>query len=54
MIAALNFIAVVNANDYIQLMWQTENTNISIQTLPAGTTPVTPVTPSVILTATQV
>ena len=54
MIAALNFIAVVNASDYIQLMWQTENTNISIQTLPAGTTPVTPVTPSVILTATQV
>lgn len=54
MIAALNFIAVVNANDYIELMWQTENTNISIQTLPAGTTPVTPVTPSVILTATQV
>jgi hypothetical protein len=53
-IAALNFIASVNANDYIQLMWQTENTNISIKTLPAGTTPTTPVTPSVILTATQV
>lgn len=53
-IAALNLVVVVNANDYIQLMWQTENTSISIQTLPAGTTPTTPVTPSVILTATQV
>ena len=54
MIAALNFIIEVSANDYVQLMWQTENTSISIQTLPAGTTPTTPVTPSVILTAVQV
>lgn len=53
-IAALNFIVEVNANDYVQLMWQTENTSISLSTLPAGTTPTTPVTPSVILTATQV
>lgn len=54
LIAALNLIVNVDANDYIQLMWQTENTLISIKTLPAGTTPTTPVTPSVILTATQV
>lgn len=54
MIAALNFIVDCNDNDYIQLMWQTENTSISVKTLPAGTTPTTPVTPSVILTATQV
>ena len=54
MIAALNFVIELNANDYIELIWQTENTSISIQTLPAGTTPVTPVTPSVILTAVQV
>lgn len=54
MIAALNFIANVSANDYIELMWQTENTSISLATLPAGTTPTTPVTPSVILTATQI
>lgn len=54
LIAALNLIVSANDDDYIQLMWQTENTLISIQTLPAGTTPVTPVTPSVILTATQI
>jgi hypothetical protein len=54
MIAALNFIQAVNVNDYIELIWQTENTNISIQTLPAGTTPTTPVTPSVIFTAIQI
>ena len=55
LIAALNFITEIsNANDYLELMWQTENTSISIQTLPAGTTPTTPVTPSVIITAQQV
>ena len=54
LIAALNFVIAVNSNDYIQLMWQTENTSISMATLPAGTTPTTPVTPSVILTAVQV
>lgn len=54
LIAALNFVVDCNDNDYVQLMWQTENTLISIKTLPAGTTPTTPVTPSIILTATQV
>ena len=54
LIAALNFVIEVSSNDYIQLMWQTENTSISMATLPAGTTPTTPVTPSVILTAVQV
>jgi hypothetical protein len=54
LIAALNFIQAVNAGDYIELIWQTENTKISIQTLPAGTTPTTPVTPSVIFTAIQI
>lgn len=54
-IAALNFLATTTANnDYIQLIWQTENTAISIQTLAAGTTPTTPVTPSVIITAQQI
>jgi hypothetical protein len=53
-VPALNFINTFNAGDYIQVMWQTEDTNVSIQTLPAGTTPTTPVTPSVILTAQQI
>lgn len=54
LIAAMNFMIELQANDYIQLIWQTENTNISLQTLPAGTTPTTPVTPSVIFTMQQV
>lgn len=55
LIAALNFIVEINnADDYVQLMWQTENTAITIETLPAGTTPTIPVTPSVIITAQQI
>lgn len=55
LIAALNFIIATDAdNDYVQIMWQTENTTISMETLSAGTTPTTPVTPSVIITAQQI
>ena len=54
LIAALNFLIDVNANDYLQLMWHTSNTNVSIKTISAGSSPTRPVTPSVILTATQV
>lgn len=54
LIAALNFLVDLDANDYVEIIWQTENTNISMQTLPAGTTPTTPVTPSAILTVQQI
>jgi len=48
-----NYVLSVNANDYLQLMWQPESTTVAITTLPAGTTPTTPVTPGVIITVTQ-
>lgn len=51
LILALNLIVSVGAGDYAEIYWQTESTNVSIQALPAGTTPTTPATPSVILTA---
>ena len=55
LIAALNFIVTTTANnEYVQIMWQTESTTISLETLPAGITPTTPVTPSVIITAQQI
>lgn len=50
LIAALNLMLLLTAGDYVQLVWATENTNISIQYEPAGTTPTTPAAPSVILT----
>lgn len=55
LIAALNFIVKTTSNnEYAQVMWQTENTTISIETLAAGTTPTTPITPGVIITAQQI
>ena len=53
-IAAINYVLSLNAGDYLQLMWQTENTNVYLETIAAGTTPTTPVSPAIILTACQV
>jgi hypothetical protein len=53
-ILALNYMLTLAANDYIELVWQTENTNVSLEYLAAGTTPTTPRTPSVIFTSQQV
>lgn len=53
-IAAINYVLSLNAGDYLQLVWQTESTQVYLETIPAGTTPVTPVSPAIILTACQV
>lgn len=42
------------ANDYLQFMWHAEGTSVKIETLPAGTTPVYPQIPSVIVTVNQI
>ena len=49
-IAALNYYIELNANDYVEIMWATDNTAVSIQQLPTRTSPDTPSTPSVIAT----
>lgn len=51
-IAAWNFVLEMNANDYFQLMWSVDDTNIHIKAV-AAAAPV-PAIPSVILTATFV
>lgn len=51
LIAAVNFVDTVAAGDYYQLVFQVESTGVYIETIPAGTTPVTPVSPGVIFTA---
>ena len=50
LIGALNFFAELQANDYVQLMWRTSDVGVTIEYLPAQTTPTRPATPSVILT----
>jgi hypothetical protein len=53
-IVSWNLVIPVAANDYIQLLYATESGNTVTATYPAGTLPVHPVSPSVILTATFV
>jgi hypothetical protein len=53
-ILAINYVLKINAGEYLQLMWQPESTQISLQTIAAGTTPTTPQAPCAIVTATQV
>ena len=49
-IAALNYFIELNANDYMEIMWATDDVAVSIQHLPTRTSPDTPATPSVIAT----
>lgn len=54
LIAALNFYVQVAANDYVQIMWATSSTLVTIEHLAAQTSPTRPSTPSVIVTANKV
>lgn len=53
-IVSWNIVIPVQANDYVQLLFASESGNTVCATYPAGTLPVHPVSPSVILTATFV
>lgn len=54
-IAALDLVVTTTTNnEYVQIMWQTDNVSITMETLPADTSPTRPVTPSVIITAQQI
>lgn len=50
LIAALNIPIQLAINDYVEIIWHTDNINVSIQYLPAAVAPVRPATPSVIAT----
>lgn len=50
LIAAINFWIEMNANDYTEIMWRTSSTLVSIEQLPAQTSPTRPATPSAIVT----
>lgn len=50
LIGALNFFVEIGSTDYIEIVWHTSSTDVSIETLPAKTGPTVPQTPSVIVT----
>jgi len=54
LIAALNYFIELAAGDYIQIMWATTSTLVTIEQLPVQTSPTRPATPSVIATMTYV
>jgi len=49
-IAGWNYFIEMAANDYLEMMWSTTNTSVSLQHLPVGTSPTRPSTASVIAT----
>jgi hypothetical protein len=49
-IAALNFFVEMNESDYIEIMWRTENTGVSIEAFGTSTSPTRPAVPSAIAT----
>ena len=52
--AALNFFLELNANDYIEIMWRTTDTGVSIEHFETSTSPTRPAIPSAIVTASYV
>ena len=50
LIAALNVFVAVQAGDVVELVWHTTNSAVYIETIPAGTAPVRPASPSAIAT----
>jgi hypothetical protein len=50
-IAAWNYILNFEPGDYLQFVWQSENTAVSLHTYAAGSTPTSPSTASLIVTA---
>jgi len=49
-IAALNYFASLNATDYIEIVWKTTDTGVSIEQYPASVSPTRPAVPSAIAT----
>jgi hypothetical protein len=50
LIAAMNFFVDMAANDYVEIMWRTTSTSVSIEHFDVSTSPTRPAVPSVIAT----
>ena len=50
LITALNFFIQMNAGDYAEIVWSTTNVSVSLQNIPAQTSPTRPASPSIIVT----
>jgi hypothetical protein len=50
LIAAMNYVLEMSANDYVQVMWRVSDTGVSLEQYPTDTNPTRPATPSTIIT----
>jgi hypothetical protein len=50
LIAAMNYVLEMNANDYVEVMWRVSDTGVSLEQYPTDTSPTRPATPSTIVT----
>ena len=50
LIAALNYFVDLDAGDYVELVWATSSTLVTVEQIPAQTSPTRPATPSAIVT----
>ena len=50
LIAALNFMIELQANDYVEIVWHASSTTVYMETIPVQTAPIRPLTPSAIVT----
>jgi hypothetical protein len=53
-VITINYVATAAAGDYVQVYWAGDSLSLTVEALPAGSSPVYPAVPSIILTATQV
>jgi hypothetical protein len=53
-IAALNYFVSLNATDYVEIMWKTNDTGVYIEHYPVSASPTRPAVPSAIVTMTFV
>lgn len=53
-VASWNFYLDLNANDYVQLFWLPESTDVTLEALPTSVTPAYPAIPSLIVTMGQI
>jgi hypothetical protein len=54
LVAAMNFFVSMVDNDYVEIMWRTTSTDVSLEQFPTSTSPTRPAVPSAIVTMTFV
>jgi hypothetical protein len=53
-VITINYVATATAGQQVQIYWSGTSTSLMLESLPAGTSPVSPAVPSIIVTAVQV